>query len=400
MESSAQNKTYDVVIVGGAIMGSSVAWFLTHNPDFNGSILVIECDPTYEFASTSHTNSCMRQQFSTPVNVKISQYCAEFIQQFPEIARDSRIPKLSVQNFGYLYLANTPEFATHLQNNQMMQAQLGAGTRTLDQEALRRAYPFMNVEDIICANYNNLNEGYFDGNALFQWWKRLAIAGGAEYICNKVVGITTAPDRASVQHIALNSGETISCGTLINAAGPRAAQLAQMAGLNLPVEPHKRHTYVFAAENPLGEVLPLTIDPNGMHVRSDGDYYMAGCTPDIDPAVAYDDFAEDHDLWMDKLWPSLANRIPEFERIKVMHSWVGHYAVNTFDRNAIIGADTTVKNMFYINGFSGHGLQQAPAMGRALSELITYGGFQTLDLGALGPQRLLDGRAKNETALI
>ena len=203
-----------------------------------------------------------------------------------------------------------------------------------------------------------------------------------------------------VQSIELASGEKIACGTVINASGARAVVTSRMAGIELPVEPRKRYTFIFAAETPLEVDLPLTIDPSGVHVRSDGTYYLAGCPPDIDPAVDYDDFEQDHSLWESKVWPTIANRIPQFEAIKLINSWVGHYAYNTLDQNAILGAHEQVRNFVFVNGFSGHGLQQSPAMGRGTAELITYGEYRSLDLSPFDYHRVTSGTPFVEKAVI
>jgi glycine/D-amino acid oxidase-like deaminating enzyme len=174
-----------------------------------------------------------------------------------------------------------------------------------------------------------------------------------------------------------------------------------MAGFDLPVEPRRRYTFIFAAENPLDQDLPLTIDPSGVHMRSDGANYLCGCPPDDgDPAVAFDDFEMDHDIFERKLWPVLAHRVPAFEAIKVLNGWVGHYAYNTLDQNAVIGPHPDVPNFIFMNGFSGHGLQQSAAMGRGVSELIAYGCFRELDLSPLGYERVLSGEPLLEKAII
>ena len=162
-----------------------------------------------------------------------------------------------------------------------------------------------------------------------------------------------------------------------------------------------KSTFIFSAERPLDRELPLTIDPSGVHMRQDGrDTYLAGCAPNIDPAVDYDDFAMDHDIWQEKVWPILANRIPQFEAIKLTNFWVGHYAYNTLDHNAIIGAHTEISNFLFANGFSGHGLQQSPAMGRGMAEFITYGAYRTLDLTPFGYERIEKGEPYVENAVI
>ena len=393
--------SYDVVIVGGAMLGSSVAWFTATNPDFDGSILVVEKDPTYEFTSTVHTNSCMRQQFSNEVNIRVSQFAADFVKNFREyMGGDERVPHPILQSYGYMYLADNAEFAATLKEGQGIQAKLGAGTKHMTAEEIKADYPFYNLDDILVGNHNLIDEGYFDGNTLFDWWKRSARERGVEYLTNEVVAMTKSTDGSKVESVTLASGEVVSCGTVVNCSGPRAALTAAMAGIDIPVEPRKRYTFIFDAETPLDRDLPLTIDPSGVHMRSEGTYYLAGCPPDDDPAVDFDDFVQDHSIWEEKVWPVLATRIPAFERIKLINSWAGHYAFNTFDQNAIVGPHSKVTNFIFVNGFSGHGFQQSPAMGRGVSELLTYGEYRTLDLSAFGYERIEKCQKFPEKAII
>jgi glycine/D-amino acid oxidase-like deaminating enzyme len=390
---------YDVVIIGGAVMGSSAAWFLSANPDFDGSVLVVERDPTYEFASTTHTNSCMRQQFSNEVNIRISQFAAEFVRNFQGyMGDDPDVPEIAVQHYGYMYLADSEDFAATLHRNQVLQSSWGAGTKIMTPDEIAAAYPFYNLDGIVSGSHNLIDEGYFDSGTMFQWWRKKARENGVEYCTNEVVAITH--EGARIQSVALASGESISCGTVVNAAGPRAVEVARMAGFDLPVEPRKRFTFVFDAAEPLDRDLPLTIDPSGVHVRSDGGAYLAGCPPDIDPVVGYEDFAMDHDIWEDKVWPAIAHRIPAFEQIKLTGRWAGHYAFNTLDQNVIVGPHHEVENFIFMNGFSGHGMQQSPALGRGVSEIITYDEFRSLDLTALGYHRIAANEPFVETAVI
>ncbi len=393
--------SYDVVIVGGAMYGSSVAWFLTDNPDFDGSILVVERDPTYEFTSTSHTNSCMRQQFSREINIRVSQFAADFVKNFRAyMGGDDRVPHLRLQSYGYMYLADNAAFAATLKEGQELQAACGAGTKHMMPDEIAAAYPFYNLDDIVAANHNLQDEGYFDGNTLFDWWRRSARERGVEYLTNEVVAMNTNASGTRVESVVLKSGEAISCGTVVNASGPRAILTSRMAGIEIPVEPRKRYTFIFEAEQPLDRDLPLTIDPSGVHMRTDGTYYLAGCPPDDDPAVDYDDFVQDHSIWEDKVWPAIATRIPQFEAIKLRNSWAGHYAYNTFDQNAILGPHSQVENFIFVNGFSGHGFQQSPAMGRGTAELITHGEYRTLDLSPFGYDRIERGERFVEKAVI
>lgn len=392
---------YDVVIVGGAKIGSSIAWFLSDNSDFDGSILVVEKDPSYELSSTAHTNSCMRQQFSAEINIRISQFAAEFVNNFQEqFGNDPRVPEIHFQSFGYLYLADNEAFAKTLRQTQALQEKCGAGTKTLSREEIKRDYPFYYLDDIVAGNHNLVNEGYYDGNTVFDWWKQSAREKGVEYVANQVIGMTKNAAGSMVTSVSLATGEEVVCGHVVNASGPRAVLTSRMAGIEIPVEPRKRYTYVFEAGQPLDRDLPLTIDPSGVHMRSEGSYYLAGCPPDVDPAVDYDDFVEDHSLWQAKVWPAIANRIPQFEALKVINSWVGHYAYNTLDQNAILGAHNEVENFIFANGFSGHGFQQAPAMGCGVAELITYGEYRSLDLSPFGYQRIADEKPFLESAVI
>ena len=393
--------SYDVVIVGGAIYGSSLAWWLTTMPNFNGKILVVERDPSYTYASTSHTNSCIRQQFTNEVNIRISQFGAEFIRNFRSfMGDDPEVPELALQSFGYMYLADTPEFATSLKEAQQIQMSLGAQTRHMSAAEIADDYPFYNLDDIIAGNHNKVNEGYFDGGTMFDWFKRMARRRGVEYIHDEVTAMTLNAAGTNVDSVTLKSGAQIACGTVVNASGPRALATAQMAGIEMPVRPRKRYTFIFDAAKPLDRDLPLTIDPSGVHFRTDGRYYMAGCPPDEDLDVAYDDFAFDHSIWENKVWPAIATRVPAFEQVKVINEWVGHYAYNTIDQNAILGTHDKVANFVFLNGFSGHGLQQSPAIGRGTAELIAYGEYRTLDLSQFGFARVASGQKFLEKAVI
>ena len=400
MATKPTKTSYDVVIIGGAIMGSSTAWFLSDNPDFSGSVLVVEKDPTYEFSSTAHTNSCMRQQFSNTLNVQISQFAADFVKNLrSRMGDDERVPNVDIQNYGYLYLADNEGFAQTLRDNQKVQLAAGAETELLTAEEIAARYPFYNVDDILLGSINTKDEGYWDGGVVFDWFRRSARERGVEYVRGEVVAMRR--DGSKLTSVTLASGDVVNCGQVVNASGPRAARTSEMASIHMPVEPRKRFTWIFSAEQPLPMDLPLTIDPSGVHVRQDGPTtYLAGAAPDPDPAVAFDDFHMDHNRWQDHVWPIIATRIPQFEAIKVVTEWAGHYAYNTLDQNAILGAHPDINNFIFQNGFSGHGLQQSPAMGRAVAELLTYGEFRTLDMAPFTFERVLNNDPIVEKAVI
>ena len=399
---SPMHAAYDVVIIGGAIMGSSAAWFLTDNAGFNGRVLVVERDPSYAQASTTHTNSCMRQQFSTELNIRISQFAADFVKNFRSyMGDDSAVPELSIQSFGYMYLADNEAFADVLRANQKIQLAAGTATELLSSDDISARYPFYHLDDIRLGSINLVDEGYWDGATVFDWWRRQARKRGVEYVTNEVVAINRDSSGERVESVTLASGDVVACGQLVNASGPRAARTAAMAGITLPVEPRKRFSWVFRAEKPLDRDLPLTIDPSGIHVRENGGgTYMCGGHRAHDPAVDYDDFEMDHALWEDHVWPVLAHRIPQFEAIRVQTEWAGHYATNPIDHNAIIGPHPAVTNFLFLNGFSGHGLQQAAAMGRGIAEYLTHGRYLSLDLTPFHIDRIIEGRPIMERAVI
>ena len=402
MDSKPTQSSYDIIIVGGAIMGSSTAWFLTENKDFNGSVLVVERDPNYENCSTAHTNSCMRQQYSTELNVRISQFAADFVKNIRQrMGNDERVPELSIRSFGYMYLADNEAFADVLRESQKVQVGAGAATQLMTASEIKTNYPFYNVDDIVLGSINKVDEGYWDGATVFEWWRRQARERGVEYVANEVVSMTKNASGSKVESVTLKSGEVISCGTVLNASGPRASRTSEMAGITLPVEPRKRFTWIFKAEQPLDQDLPLTIDPSGVHVRENGGgTYQCGGHSDIDPAVDYEDFAMDQTLWENHIWPVIATRIPQFESVRLTNEWGGHYSMNTFDHNAIMGPHTEVENFVFLNGFSGHGLQQSPAMGRGTAEFLTYGEYRSLDMSPFNYERIQKNSPIIEKAII
>lgn len=400
-------QSYDVVIVGGAVIGSAVAYFLTANPDFKGSVLVVERDPTYAKAATSLSSSSIRTQFSNPINVKISQYGSAFIKGFGDamqVAGEAK-PNLNFHQGGYLFLAATEDQEQTLRENHEVQRACGADVVLWTQEELARAFPHLRVDDIRLASYGQSGEGWFSNTGLMNGFKAKARAQGAEYVTDEVVAI--GRDGARVTSVTLKSGAMVQAGTVVNASGPRAALTARMAGLDVPVEPRKRTLFVFdCAKTPEGSAtvnqgrLPLMIDPSGVFCRPEGRFFLSGAPPVEDPAVDWDDFEPRYEEFEEIIWPALAERSPGFEAIKVVNQWAGHYDFNTLDHNLIVGRHPEVANFVYANGFSGHGLQQGPAAGRGVSELIIYGGFRTLDLSEVGYERIAEGRPFLEKAVI
>lgn len=397
---------YDVIIIGGAVIGSSVAYFLAQNPDFDGSILVVERDPTYVRAATSLSSSSIRNQFSNPVNVEISRFGTEFIRNFADtmqVAGDK--PDLQFHEGGYLFLANTPDQVQTLRENHEVQIACGADVVLWERDELNAAFPHLNTDDILLASYGRSGEGWFNNTGLMYGFKNKARELGADYITDEVIAIQRDGNR--ITGVELKSGQTVSTGTIVNASGVAAALTAQMAGLNVPVEPRKRTLFVYdCAQTPEGSAtvnggrLPLMIDPSGVFCRPEGRFFLTGCPPVDDPAVDWDDFTPRYEEFEEIIWPALAERSPAFEAIKVVNQWAGHYDFNVLDHNLIVGRHPEVKNFIFANGFSGHGLQQGPATGRAVSELIAYNGYRTLDLSEVGYERVIANKPFLEKAVI
>ncbi len=382
-------RSFDVVIVGGALVGSSVAWHLKGVLGFPGSVAVIEADPGYTKASSALSAASIRQQFSTPENIRMSQYGIEFIRA---MAGDERIrADTGFTEHGYLLLASGAGRGT-MEANHAIQHACGADIALLDPPALAERFPWLNTDDIALGALGLSGEGWLDAYALMQGLRRGARLCGAEYITARVTALDMAENR--VRAVLLDNGERISCGVLVNAAGAAAAKVAKMAGIALPVEPRKRCVFVFDCRERLEgpAPVPLVVEPGGVYFRPEGQYYICGVSPDEADDSTCDDFDVDYRLWEETLWPRLAERVPAFEAIKMVNAWAGHYAYNVLDQNAIIGPHEQIGNFLFANGFSGHGLQQAPAVGRGIAEWIVHGGWRSLDLSAFSFSRIAEGR--------
>ncbi len=396
---------FDVVIIGGAATGSACAYFLTANPDFDGNVAIIERDPTFATAATSLSSSSIRQQFSNEVNVKIGIFGAQFIREFDNaMAIGDDRPNIEFHEDGYLFLAANDDQAQILRENHKVQVACGADIELLDAQQTKEAFPHLNVYDLQLASYGRSGEGWFSNTALMHGFRKKAIAQGAQYLIDEVVAMEQKAGRITAVELA--SGKRIGCGAVVNCSGTSGARIASMAGLELPVEPRKRTLFVFTcAQSPQGKAcvnggrLPLMIDSSGVFCRPEGGCFLAGNAPDPDPAVALDDYDPQHDEF-EKIWVALAERAECFETIRLVNFWAGHYDYNVLDQNAILGTHHEVENFIFVNGFSGHGLQQAPAMGRGVSELLIYEEFRTLDLRPLSYERIVRGEIFPEKATI
>ena len=240
------------------------------------------------------------------------------------------------------------------------------------------------------------DDGHLDAYAVLMAYKAKAKSLGVNYITDEVEKILGKHGRvAGVQTVR---GSTLTAGHVINCAGAWAAQIAETAGVNLPVVPVKRQVFILdTAVKPQGP-LPLTVLPSGLYFRTEtGGVILLGKSMAEDP-IGYQ-FSWDDKRFVEILWPELAEFVPAFDRLKLVRGWAGLYAVNTLDGNAILGEWPEIKGLFLANGFSGHGLQQAPAVGRYLSELILERPL-SLDLSIFSPARILTNKPLSEAGLV
>ena len=391
-------ETYDVVIAGGAAMGSSTAYHLAAQSGFGGRVLVVEKDMSYAKAASALSLSSVRQQFSCPVNIRVGLYGVDFLKRAPELlAVDGEAPDLPLRENGYLYLAGETG-APILRLNHAAQAREGADIALLEPPALAARFPFLNLDGIALAAWGRRGEGWFDGYALTQAFRRKARSLGVVYRQDEVVAIER--QGARVTGVTLASGARIACGAFVDAAGASGAlKLARGLGVEIPVRSRKRCVFVFEAKARFADC-PLVVDTSGVYFRPEGQTYLCGFAPPEAEDPDCDDFDVVWSQFDDFIWPALAHRVPDFEALRVARAWAGHYDLNVFDHNAIVGRLAEYENAYLAAGFSGHGMQQSPAVGRGLAELIALGRYVSLDLSDFSFARIAEGRPLIERNVI
>ena len=391
-----------VVVIGGGVMGSALAYWLPRLAPAR-AVTVIERDPGYEHASSALSAASIRQQFSTPANIRISQASIGFLRDAAEELRvgDER-PDIALREHGYLYLSDASG-AAHLHATHAVQKSCGSDVALLQPVELARRYSWLNTSDLSLGSLGLSGEGWFDGYTLLTSFARKAKAQGTSFVHATVSGFTTVDDRIGggggkhISEVILADGSRIACSYVVNAAGPWARSVAAMAGIELPVYARRRTIYVISCPTPMTP-FPLLIDSTGFWIRPEGAKYIAGLSPADDPNDQ--PLEPDYDAFEAELWPALAHRIPAFEAAKLERAWAGYFEMNTFDHNALLGPHASIDNFLFMNGFSGHGMQQSPIVGRAVAELILEGRFTTLDLSELLFSRVAANRPLRETNVI
>ena len=380
------NQSFDVVIAGGGVIGSAVAYFLRAHADFDGRVAVIERDPSYADCTTARSVGGIRQQFSTRENILLSRFAAEFVNNADRyLAVDDASPQLAFVEAGYLFLVGPEEIET-LKSNHARQSAQGARVVLLEPAELKTRFPWLGLSGVALGSLGLENEGWIDPYGLLMAFRNKAKSLGVRYLDDEVAGLGL--NEHLVESVALASGDTLGCGWVVNAAGARAADVAAMADIALPVAPRKRQVFVFECRTEIPGC-PLVIDPSGMYFRPESGRFLCGISPPESEDPDTLDHEIDYTMFEELLWPMLAGRVPAFEAVKLTNAWACTYAYNTLDQNAIVGTHPEISNFVLANGFSGHGLQQSPGVGRAVAELISCGEYQSIDLTRFGFERIL-----------
>jgi len=388
------NHTYDVLIVGGGVMGCSIAYHLMKaEPKLN--VLVIERDPSYQYASTTLSMGGVRIQFSLKENVLISLYAQHTLKHFEEeMAVEGEKPDIGFHREGYLFLINR-EGEKEARSSLALQKELGAEVEWWAPDKMKKEFPLLDVSLWVGGTYGP-QDGYLDGYAFLMAYRMKARSLGALFENGTVSSLEKHGSK--ITGVTLTSHERYEAPVVVNAAGAWSAEIANTAGVKLPVEPVKRQVFAFKSSVALEKPLPLIISPSGLYFRTEtGGLLLVGRSLDNDP-VGFD-FTWDRKRFQDVLWPELADIVPAFDRLKLVRGWAGLYDVNRLDGNSILGPWPEVKGLYIVCGFSGHGLQQAPAVGRYLSELILEK-KSSLDLSIFGPARILESRPLSEAGLV
>ena len=379
-------------------MGAATACFLARDHGVRATVL--ERDPTHTRASSALSASSIRQQFSQPVNIALSQWSVRFLRRLgDELAMPGERPEIGLVEPGYLFLA-TLQGEEALRSNHEVQCRAGADVALLRPAELQRRFPWLNSAGVSLASLGLSGEGWFDGPALWQAFRRKAQHHGARFVAAQASEFDVQQSRARA--VLCSDGRRFDADAVLLSAGAWTAPLAARLGVELPVRARKRDVFVLDSPAALPGC-PLVIDPSGVWLRPEGRGFLAGAPPrqpwpgdgDEPPLDAID-----HGAFEALIWPTLAARVPALEALRVRSAWAGYYEMNLFDHNGLAGALPGWDNVFTACGFSGHGMQQAPAVGSVMAALMAGGRSDAPALDALSPQRLLDRKPLLERNVI
>ncbi len=384
-------QTAEVVIVGGGIVGSSIAWHLTEAGCRN--VLVIERETHQGKGSTGKSMGGVRAQFSTPVNIRMSLYSIPFYAEFEE-----RLGHPSgYRPQGYLFMATSDKHMAYLRANYDKQVAMGLkGVRLVSADDIRAMYPQVRSDDIVGGSFCP-TDGFVDPySAMVGFMTRAAERGAKLWRDTQVTAIEVK--NGEVAAVGTSRGR-VDTRVVVNAAGAWAAEVARMAGVELPVEPLRRQLIPTEPFDQFPHTAPMIIDmSNGFHFRPESlGFLLAWADPEETPGYKMDF----EPSFIEKVLTRAAARVPMFENLAVnpKRAWAGLYEM-TPDHHPILGGTAQVKGLYFANGFSGHGVMHAPATGKIVSDLITASRTQLVDARLLDLARFAEGREIHETAVL
>jgi FAD-dependent oxidoreductase domain-containing protein 1 len=385
---------HDVAVIGGGVMGCAAAYFLKRAGV--AKVCVIEPDPTYAKAATPVATGGCRRLFALPENILMSQFSIPFFKDFARhVAVDGYVPDVQWRERGYLFVGGA-QHEQVLEDNFRVQEGLGVKVERMDRATIAARYPWMHADDLALGVLSP-EDGWLDPNSVLQGFRKKAQAMGTEFVRDRVVDLYTRGKRIS--ELELAGGQRLRADHVINAAGCWAASVAKLAGIDVPVNPMRRFEHFVEIAEPLPPDAPLIKDPDRLIIRPEGSGYSVGLVRSDEPRGF--NLEVDPAWFQDVVWPACAARVPAFEALKLRREWAGLYDENELDGNMILGSvPGGIENFHLACGFSGHGLMHAPAVGRALSEIIVKGRFETIDLSRMGYQRVLDRAPYREKGIL
>ena len=388
-----------VVIIGGGVIGSSIAYHLRQR-DETSDVIVIERDPTYARASSRLAMGGIRQQFSSTANIQLAQHSVRFYRQFDAMFGRLGSDRANFRQRGYLFLVND-EQAERFERRLKRQQDLGAYVARLEVDQIRRLVPDVVLDDIQFGVFGP-QDGYASPRAILSTFRHAATDAGARYIADTVTGVDRSGE--GLRAVVLKSGTRISTDTIVAATGAYSATIGQLVGIDIPIQPVRQQLFRCRLPRVWPYRFPVVVDPNGVHWRhedpeepgDDDRLVIARTNPDEVPGES---FSCDMARWGPDFHDPVVRRVPALDGMELLEGWAGLYEM-TADHNPLIGEDPTLRGFFVAAGFSGHGVMMAPGVGHAMSELILTGRSTSIDISPFDMTRFARGEPFWDDAMI